>query len=111
LELGTAWLWVGLAGQSLFFSRFLVQWLASERHRESVIPVAFWYFSLVGGLILLAYAIHQQDPVFTVGQLTGLVVYTRNLWLIHRPKRRKPMVDSGFASRGSAEHGPSSATS
>ena len=90
MDLGTTWLWVGLAGQSLFFSRFLVQWLASERHRESVIPVAFWYFSLGGGLILLAYEIHQRDTVFTVGQLTGLVVYMRNLWLIHRSKLASP---------------------
>ena len=79
------WLVVGFMGQSLFFSRFLVQWIASERAKKSVIPVAFWYFSLVGGVILLMYAVHRRDPVFIAGQSVGLFVYARNLWLIHRP--------------------------
>jgi lipid-A-disaccharide synthase-like uncharacterized protein len=79
-----AWVGFGLAGQLLFTARFLVQWIASERARRSVVPVSFWYFSMGGGLMLLAYAIYRADPVFVLGQLMGVVVYARNLWLIHR---------------------------
>ena len=81
----TLWLWIGLGGQATFFGRFFVQWLASERRKESVVPTAFWFLSIAGGLITLAYAIHRQDPVFILGQSTGLFIYTRNLWLIFRP--------------------------
>jgi lipid-A-disaccharide synthase-like uncharacterized protein len=79
-----AWLVVGFIGQACFFGRFLIQWIASERRKRSVVPVAFWYFSLVGGVILLAYAIHRRDPVFILGQTVGLLVYARNLYLIGR---------------------------
>jgi lipid-A-disaccharide synthase-like uncharacterized protein len=72
----------GLFGQLLFTGRFLVQWIASERARRSVVPVAFWYFSIAGGLVLLAYAIYRADPVFILGQTLGVVIYARNLWLI-----------------------------
>jgi lipid-A-disaccharide synthase-like uncharacterized protein len=75
---------VGLAGQALFSARFLVQWIATERRRESVVPRQFWYFSIGGGLTLLAYAIHRLDPVFILGQGAGLFVYARNLYFIHR---------------------------
>ena len=78
------WLAIGLVGQALFSARFLVQWIASERRKRSVVPHAFWYFSLGGGLTLLAYAIYRQDPVFIIGQGAGLFVYARNLWFIHR---------------------------
>ena len=78
------WLGVGLAGQALFFGRFLVQWIASERKKQSVVPVGFWYFSLGGGLIMLAYAVYRRDPVFIIGQACGLIVYARNLYFIHR---------------------------
>jgi lipid-A-disaccharide synthase-like uncharacterized protein len=81
------WLAVGFAGQALFFMRFLVQWLHSERARRSVIPVAFWYFSIGGGVVLLAYAIHKRDPVFIVGQLGGVLIYVRNLQFIMRERR------------------------
>ena len=81
------WIVIGFAGQALFFCRFLVQWVASERARKSVVPTAFWYFSLGGGLILAAYAIHRRDPVFIVGQSLGLLIYLRNLWFIHRRGR------------------------
>ena len=84
MELNPIWLVVGFAGQALFSARFLVQWLKSERMRRSVVPVAFWYFSLAGGVTLLAYAIHRHDPVFIVGQASGLFIYLRNLWLIRR---------------------------
>jgi lipid-A-disaccharide synthase-like uncharacterized protein len=74
---------LGLIGQACFFSRFLVQWVASERQKRSVVPTAFWYFSLIGGLLVLIYALWRRDPVFILGQSVGLVVYTRNLILIH----------------------------
>jgi lipid-A-disaccharide synthase-like uncharacterized protein len=80
------WLGIGLLGQGCFFSRFLVQWWQSEREGRSVIPVAFWYFSFGGGIILLAYAIYKRDPVFILGQGLGLFVYVRNLWLIFRER-------------------------
>ena len=75
------WLIVGFAGQAFFFSRFLVQWLASEKAKKSVIPMAFWYLSLGGGSILLIYAIHIGDPVFILGQSTGAFIYLRNVYL------------------------------
>jgi lipid-A-disaccharide synthase-like uncharacterized protein len=78
---------LGLSGQILFSLRFLIQWLASERRKESVIPIAFWYFSLAGGVILLAYAIYRKDPVFILGQGTGAFIYIRNLVLIHRKRK------------------------
>ena len=81
------WLAIGFLGQALFSGRFIVQWLVSEKKRESVVPVAFWWFSISGGIVLLIYAIYQQDPVFIVGQAFGLLVYIRNLMLI-RTKRR-----------------------
>lgn len=82
------WVIVGLGGQLLFTGRFLVQWIASERARRSVVPIAFWYFSLGGGLILFAYAVHRWDPVFILGQSLGVFIYSRNLWLIHAERRR-----------------------
>lgn len=81
------WVIVGLGGQLLFTARFLVQWIASERAGRSIIPMAFWYFSISGGIILLAYAIYRKDPVFILGQLTGVFIYLRNLWLIRGEKR------------------------
>ncbi|HRO15207.1 MAG TPA: lipid-A-disaccharide synthase N-terminal domain-containing protein [Paracoccus sp. (in: a-proteobacteria)] len=77
------WVLFGFFAQTLFMMRFLVQWIASERARRSVVPVAFWWFSLAGGVTLLAYAIHRRDPVFILGQGLGTVIYVRNLWLIH----------------------------
>ncbi len=77
---------IGFAGQAMFSARFLVQWLASEVRKRSVIPTAFWYFSLAGGVLLLTYAILRGDPVFIVGQAAGLVVYGRNLVLISRQR-------------------------
>ena len=88
--LGTAdivWLAVGLLGQTMFMMRFVVQWVHSERHQKSVIPVSFWYLSLIGGLTVLAYGIHRAEPVIILGQLPGTLVYARNLMLIRREKR------------------------
>jgi lipid-A-disaccharide synthase-like uncharacterized protein len=82
------WLVVGFLGQALFTARFLVQWLASERRRDSIVPVAFWWLSLAGGVVLLSYAIHRRDPVIIVGQGMGLLIYTRNLMLIAKGRRR-----------------------
>jgi lipid-A-disaccharide synthase-like uncharacterized protein len=74
----------GVLAQSLFAARFLIQWIASERRRESTVPPAFWYLSLVGGLMLLAYAIWRRDPVFISGQSLGLLIYLRNVMLLRR---------------------------
>ena len=82
----TIWLTIGFLGQGLFFTRWVVQWFKSERERESTIPLSFWYLSLIGGLITLAYAIYRRDPVFIAGQSVGALVYIRNLMLIHRHK-------------------------
>lgn len=84
----TVWLAIGLVGNALFFSRFLVQWVASERAGRSYLPVAFWYLSIAGSLILLAYALHRRDPVFTLAFLPNCVVYVRNLVLIRRTGAR-----------------------
>ena len=81
------WVTVGLLGQLMFTARFIVQWLASEKAGKSVVPIAFWYFSICGGLIVLAYGIHKFDPVIILGQLPGTVIYARNLWLIRAETR------------------------
>ena len=86
VTLDLVWKLVGFGGQALFGSRFLVQWIATERRRKSVVPTAFWYLSLCGGLTLLSYAISIKDPVFITGQSFGVLVYSRNLWFVHRRK-------------------------
>ena len=78
------WVAVGFLGQAFFSARFLVQWIASERKKESVVPTQFWFFSIGGGLVLLMYAIYRRDPVFILGQGAGLFVYARNLYFIYR---------------------------
>lgn len=83
------WIGIGFLGQGLFFGRWLVQWIASERNAESRVPISFWYMSLIGGLITLTYAIYRMDPVFIAGQSVGSVVYLRNLVLIHRTNPTK----------------------
>jgi len=80
------WLLLGFLGQAMFSGRFIVQWIASERKRASVVPTAFWWLSIAGGALLLGYALHRGDPVFIVGQTAGLAVYVRNLVLIRRGK-------------------------
>jgi lipid-A-disaccharide synthase-like uncharacterized protein len=92
---GIVWLAVGFTGQALFSIRFIVQWWCSERKKRSVIPLAFWYFSLAGGVTLLAYAIYRQDPVFIAGQAGGLFVYSRNLYLVHHERRVKRGMAGG----------------
>lgn len=90
-----AWVALGWFAQALFSGRFLVQWLASERAKRSVVPVAFWYFSVTGGLLLFIYALSRRDPVFIVGQGAGLFIYLRNLWFIHRERRASLTVTEG----------------
>ena len=75
---------IGFVGQGLFASRFIVQWIYSERKKESSIPISFWYLSIFGGLGLLIYAISRKDPVIITGQLFGIIIYTRNLVLIYK---------------------------
>jgi lipid-A-disaccharide synthase-like uncharacterized protein len=84
------WLFFGFIGQVMFTMRFIVQWIASERKKESVIPVSFWYLSLAGGLIVLFYAIHRMDPVFILAYLPGNFIYLRNLYFIYRRKKISP---------------------
>ena len=86
-NISIVWLAIGFMGQILFSMRFLVQWMASERARRSVMPVAFWYFSIAGGMTLLIYAIHRQDPVFIAGQAGGLAIYLRNLYFVYKERR------------------------
>lgn len=81
------WLAVGLLAQLMFSARFLIQWISSEKARKSVMPVAFWWFSILGGLLLLAYGIYRGEPVIILGQAFGIVVYARNLWLIYAERR------------------------
>lgn len=83
----TWWEVIGYTGQFLFASSFIVQWIASERRQESVIPIAFWYLRMSGGLILLSYAFSRQDPVFILGLLFNSLVYGRNLYFIHSKAR------------------------
>ena len=83
----TQWVIIGFVGQALFGARIIIQWLVSEKKGESTIPLAFWYCSIGGAVVLLTYAIHRQDPVFIVGQSLGSIVYIRNLILIDRKKK------------------------
>lgn len=95
MEHDPIWLAIGFLGQGLFSLRFIVQWLKSERVKRSVIPLAFWYFSLAGGITLLVYSLHRRDPVFIVGQGLGVFIYLRNLWLIYR----EPLATNGTPGR------------
>jgi lipid-A-disaccharide synthase-like uncharacterized protein len=81
------WLGLGFFAQLMFSARFLVQWLASERAGKSIVPLLFWYLSIAGSVLLLAYSIHRKDPVFILGQSMGIFIYSRNLYLIHREKK------------------------
>ena len=94
----TFWLTVGFLGQAIFTARFLAQWLASEKKKDSVVPVIFWWLSLAGGLTLLTYAVHREDPVIMVGQALGVFIYVRNLMLVSKSRRR--------AARHAMKYGP-----
>ena len=88
------WVLIGFIGQFVFAARFIVQWISSERRRQSHIPIQFWYLSIIGGVITTAYAIHKRDAVFIIGQASGLIVYTRNLMLIYRHAQRRSPEDA-----------------
>ena len=83
----TQWVIIGFIGQTLFGARFIIQWIVSEKRGESTIPLAFWYCSIGGSIVLLTYAIHREDPVFIVGQSLGSIIYIRNLILIDKKKK------------------------
>lgn len=85
--LDLVWLGIGLFAQLMFSARFLIQWISSERARKSVMPLAFWWFSIMGGLLLLAYGFYRGEPVIILGQAFGVLVYARNLWLIYAERR------------------------
>ena len=91
----TLWLALGFFAQILFSARFFVQWLASEKAKKSVVPVLFWYLSIAGSGLLLLYAIHRKDPVFILGQSTGIIIYSRNLYFIYREKNEKSIESMG----------------
>lgn len=80
------WVIFGFAAQFVFFLRFIVQWFQSEKHKKSVIPIAFWYLSIVGSVMILIYALKRSDPVFIAGQFLSLFIYARNIILIKRKK-------------------------
>jgi lipid-A-disaccharide synthase-like uncharacterized protein len=88
------WVAFGFAAQLMFTGRFAVQWFASERAGRSVVPTSFWYLSVMGGLLLLIYAVYRRDPVFIAGQAAGLFVYARNLVFIRRTRREETSVPS-----------------
>lgn len=91
----TIWLIIGFLGQACFTGRFVVQWLASEKLKRSIIPTTFWYLSLVGGGMLLIYALFRRDPVFILGQATGIFIYLRNLYFLqNETKRQKTWVQT-----------------
>ncbi len=83
------WVLLGFLGQALFFSRWIIQIYASEKRKQSYVPLSFWYTSLAGALLIMVYALKQVDPVFMLGQLIGIVMYCRNIWLI----KKNPMPD------------------
>ena len=95
-EIPTSWLVLGFLGQALFSMRFLIQWIYSENNKRSMLPTVFWYFSLGGGLTLLSYAVLREDPVFIVGQATGLFIYIRNLMLIRKEAGVKAQKEDVF---------------
>src|SRR6516164_9170530 len=90
------WLSIGLGAQAFFSMRFVVQWIISERRKASVMPLAFWLFSVCGGLMLLTYAIHRRDPVFVVGELVTTSIYLRNLQLLRRARGQRPAAATGI---------------
>jgi lipid-A-disaccharide synthase-like uncharacterized protein len=88
------WLMIGFLGQAVFTARFLAQWIASEKRRDSVVPVVFWWLSLGGGMLLLAYAVSRRDPVITLGQSMGVFIYGRKLMLVAKRRRRQARRDA-----------------
>ena len=104
------WVSVGLFGQAMFSMRFIIQWIVSEKKRDSIVPIAFWYFSLAGAGIVLTYGIYRLEPVLIVGQSAGFVIYLRNLCFIHRRKQADLKVANpdgdGIAGEPASGHAP-----
>lgn len=100
LSAKTIWLAIGFLGQAMFSARFLLQWLASERVKESIIPKAFWYFSLLGGTTLFLYALHLKDPVFILGQAAGIFIYLRNLYFVNSFRKKRLLEDEAAKASG-----------
>lgn len=94
-DVQTVWISIGVLGQALFFMRFFVQWLATEKAGRSVVPKSFWLFSLLGGLTLFCYAAWRQDPVFMIGQGAGLFIYLRNIYFLAKEHREELHYPSG----------------
>ncbi len=90
----TFWLILGFSAQAVFGGRFVVQWIASERAGRSVVPISFWFLSLLGGLLLMVYSLYRKDPVFIIGQAAAIMIYVRNLYLIYREQRLKELSPS-----------------
>jgi len=88
------WLGIGFSAQLMFSMRFIMQWIASEKARRSIVPEVFWYFSFVGGFMLFIYAVHRMDPVFMLGQGMGLIIYSRNIYFIRTHKKQHPELSS-----------------
>jgi lipid-A-disaccharide synthase-like uncharacterized protein len=87
-DINTFWIIIGLTGQLFFTMRFAVQWISTEKKKESVVPVLFWYLSIIGSMLLLSYAIYRKDPVFILGQSFGFIVYFRNLHFIYAKNKK-----------------------
>ena len=88
------WLILGFVAQAMFTMRFVVQWIASERAGRSIVPVAFWFFSIAGGSLLFVYALQRGDPVFIVGQGAGLFIYLRNVRLIYKEHKANKLMEN-----------------
>lgn len=94
------WVALGFLAQGMFMMRFVVQWIATERQRRSVVPTAFWFFSVAGGVLLLIYAAYRGDPVFIIGQLLGLIIYVRNIHFILREKEMSRSASPALTAKG-----------
>ena len=104
MDFVNGWVLFGFLGQAVFSARFIIQWIISEKNKESTIPVAFWYLSLVGGVILFVYALYKKDPVFVIGQGAGLVVY------IPGEPQEAPCQSAGFGAGSTKLVFPSNST-
>ena len=94
------WITIGFLGQAIFTARFLAQWMASEKRKDSVVPVIFWWLSLAGGLTLMTYAVHREDPVISVGQGLGVFIYVRNLMLVSKGRKQAAKIARRAALQG-----------
>ncbi len=98
LQMSDPWKIFGIGAQFLFMMRFIVQWVASEKSKKSVIPPAFWYFSILGALSLLVYGIKQREPVIILGQSVPILIYVRNLYLLKKYENRTRAENIGSPS-------------